>query len=106
MVSLLHAMLIANKTTDIFAQSGAGIAGLTIAAFLSKSRDIELHVFEAKSDDRAIGAGIAIWKRCWDILEEMLDFEAECISQGLKLPRWSEGWWFLQSTHHLFFGNS
>ena len=72
--------------------SGAGIAGLTIAAFLSKARDIELHVFEAKSDDRAIGAGIAIWKRCWDILEEMLNFEAECISKGSRLPRWSEGW--------------
>ena len=74
--------------------SGAGIAGLTIAAFLSKCQDIELHVFEAKPDDRAIGAGIAIWKRCWDMLEEMIAFETECTSQGLKLPRWSEGWCF------------
>ena len=71
--------------------SGGGIAGLSAAAFLSKSPDIELHVLEAKSEIRAIGAGIAIWKRYWDILEDMIDLGSECNVLGLKLSRWSEG---------------
>lgn len=69
---------------------GGGIAGLTVAAFLSRSLDIEVHIFEGKPNIRAIGAGIAIWKRYWDILEEATDFELECTARGLQVCPWSQ----------------
>ncbi|KAF2128279.1 FAD/NAD(P)-binding domain-containing protein [Dothidotthia symphoricarpi CBS 119687] len=69
---------------------GGGIAGLTVAAFLAKCPDIDLHVFEGKSNIRAIGAGIAVWKRYWEILEEISDFSSECTSRGLQIRPWSD----------------
>ena len=76
---------------SLTSKSGGGIAGLTVGAFLAKSLDIELHVFEGKSNIRAIGAGIAIWKRYWDILEEATNLESECAARGLQISPWSEG---------------
>lgn len=52
---------------------------------------MELYIFESKSNIRAIGAGIAIWKRYWDILEEATDLESECTARGLRISPWSEG---------------
>jgi salicylate hydroxylase len=64
---------------------------MSIAAFLADSPDIEVHLFESKPEIRAIGAGIAVWKRFWDILEDYIEFESKCGSKGLRIPPWSEG---------------
>ena len=64
---------------------------MATAAFLARRPDIEIHVFESKSEIRTIGSGIAIWKRFWDILEEYIDFEAQCAARGLQMRPWSEG---------------
>jgi salicylate hydroxylase len=84
---------------------------MSVAAFLVKSSDIEVHLFESKSAIRAIGAGIAVWKRFWDIFEDYIDFERQCASRGLRTYPWSEG----TSSNHIqgpenrihtkFFGN-
>lgn len=39
---------------------------------------------------RAIGAGIAIWRRYWDVLNHTHNLEAECTSRGIALPTWEE----------------
>ncbi|PSN70276.1 FAD/NAD(P)-binding domain-containing protein [Corynespora cassiicola Philippines] len=69
---------------------GGGIAGLTFAAFTAERPDIEVHVFESKPEIRAIGSGIAIWKRFWDIIENYVDFEQHCTLRGLRVRSWSE----------------
>ncbi|MCJ1248745.1 hypothetical protein MMC30_005964 [Trapelia coarctata] len=68
---------------------GAGIAGLALASFLSKSEDITVDVFEVKPEIRTIGAGIAIWKRYWDILHDLHGFEEQCAARGVTTPEWS-----------------
>ena len=73
------------------AHSGAGIAGLAFASFLSKSDDITVDVFEVKPEIRTIGAGIAIWKRYWDVLQDLHGFEEQCAERGVTTPEWSRG---------------
>ena len=82
--------------------SGGGIAGLTFAAFIAERPDIEVHVFENKPEIRAIGSGIAMWKRFWDIIENYVDFEQHCTLRGLRVRSWSEG----KSNPPLVFGFS
>jgi salicylate hydroxylase len=64
---------------------------MSLAAFLAESSNIEIHLFESKPEIRAIGAGIAVWKRFWDIFEDYIDFGSQCASRGLRIPPWSEG---------------
>ena len=64
---------------------------MTAAAFLAKCPNIDVYLFESKSEIRAIGAGVAVWKRFWDMIGEYMDFDAECTSRGLKCLPWSEG---------------
>jgi salicylate hydroxylase len=64
---------------------------MALAAFLAAVPDIRVDIYEAKPEIRTIGAGLAVWKRYWDVLEESLDFNSECEARGIARPRWSEG---------------
>lgn len=37
------------------------------------------------------GAGIAVWKRYWDLLRDELGFERACANEGFSVPDWSQG---------------
>lgn len=71
--------------------SGGGIGGLALAAFLSKSSDIEVHIFESRKEFREDGAGLALWERYCNILNEELDFEAVHKANFYPLPDWTQG---------------
>jgi salicylate hydroxylase len=66
--------------------SGCGIGGLTLAAFLSKSPDIKIDLYETKADVSTIGAAIALWKRPWEALQE-LGFEEDVAKRGIPIPK-------------------
>lgn len=66
------------------------MVGLVTAALLAKCQDMEIFIFESKSEIRTIGAGIAIWKPYWDMLAEVIDIEAEG-ARDLRVRTWSEG---------------
>jgi len=61
-----------------------------LAAYLSRSAAILVDIYETKSEISTIGAGIAIWKRSWQVLEE-LGFEKDCMERGIPPPRDGEG---------------
>ncbi|KXN82925.1 Salicylate hydroxylase, partial [Leucoagaricus sp. SymC.cos] len=66
---------------------GAGIGGLALAAFISFcAKDIAVDIYEAKPGISSIGAGIAIWKRTWEILKG-IGLEKEVKERGLPLPK-------------------
>ncbi|KAL9126381.1 MAG: hypothetical protein Q9217_004558 [Psora testacea] len=58
---------------------GAGIAGLVLAAFISRSDDIVIDIYESQDEVRTAGAGIALWKRYWNTLVRELDFDRACV---------------------------
>ncbi|KAI5123693.1 hypothetical protein M0805_001721 [Coniferiporia weirii] len=60
-----------NPTRIRVAICGGGISGLCLAVALSKSNDIEVHVYEAAERFREIGAGVMIWTKTWRILERL-----------------------------------
>ncbi|KAJ3854849.1 hypothetical protein EV368DRAFT_80186 [Lentinula lateritia] len=69
---------------------GCGIGGLTLAATISKftvEQDgiIEVDLYESKSEVSVIGAGVGIWKRSWQVLQD-LGFEEELVKRGVKVP--------------------
>lgn len=64
---------------------------MTVAALLARYPDVDVHLFESKPEIRAIGAGIAVWKRFWDIFEEYMDMDELCASKGIRCTPWSEG---------------
>ena len=69
--------------------SGGGIGGLTLAAVLNKNSNVNVDIYEAKPVISTIGAGIAIWKRTWQILQE-LGLEDEMTKRKLRLPQEGE----------------
>ncbi|KAF7333435.1 FAD NAD-binding domain-containing protein [Mycena venus] len=72
--------------------AGCGIGGLALAAFISRFTKensdgrITVDIYEAKPEVSTIGAGVAIWKRSWQVLQD-LGFEAEFIKKGFKVPK-------------------
>ena len=70
--------------------SGGGIGGLTLAAVLNKNCSILIDIYEAKPVISTIGAGIAIWKRSWQVLQD-LGLEEEIAKRKLPLPKEGEG---------------
>jgi salicylate hydroxylase len=71
--------------------SGCGIGGLALAAFISRFAQhpegrIAVDIYEAKSEVSTIGAGVAIWKRSWQVLQD-LGFEEEIVKKGFKVPK-------------------
>ncbi|KAJ3901166.1 hypothetical protein F5879DRAFT_969551 [Lentinula edodes] len=69
---------------------GCGIGGLTLAATISKFTSeqdgiIKVDMYESKSEVSVIGAGVGIWKRSWQVLQD-LGFEEELVKRGVKVP--------------------
>ncbi|KAF8542584.1 hypothetical protein BDD12DRAFT_907881 [Trichophaea hybrida] len=71
--------------------SGGGIAGLALASFLSKTTTILVSVYEVKPAIGITGAGIAIWKRYWDVLDALHNISHDCAQRGIPPPTWSSG---------------
>ncbi|KAJ7591783.1 hypothetical protein C8J56DRAFT_1162439 [Mycena floridula] len=67
---------------------GCGVGGLTLAACISRFADknIIVDVYEAKPEVSTIGAGIAFWKRSWQVLQDM-GFEKEVVERGFSVPK-------------------
>jgi salicylate hydroxylase len=67
--------------------SGGGIGGLSLAAFLCHHSDnILIDIYETKPEISTIGAGIAIWKRTWQTLQD-IGLEDEVRKRNLPLPK-------------------
>ncbi|KAG6887644.1 hypothetical protein C0995_013800 [Termitomyces sp. Mi166 len=67
--------------------SGGGIGGLALAAFICfHSNDIAVDIYETKHEISSIGAGIAIWKRTWQTLQD-IGLEEEVKKRNLPLPK-------------------
>ncbi|KAJ3823321.1 hypothetical protein F5880DRAFT_1612993 [Lentinula raphanica] len=72
---------------------GCGIGGLTLAATISKftaeeqspNGIVQVDLYESKSQVSVIGAGVGIWKRSWQVLQD-LGFEEELLKRGIKVP--------------------
>ncbi|KAJ7215163.1 hypothetical protein C8J57DRAFT_1396941 [Mycena rebaudengoi] len=70
---------------------GCGIGGLALAAFISafaqeNEGHISVDIYEAKPEVSTIGAGVAIWKRSWQVLQD-LGFEEEIVKKGFNVPK-------------------
>ncbi|KAJ7613355.1 hypothetical protein DFH06DRAFT_1109238 [Mycena polygramma] len=71
---------------------GCGIGGLALAAFISRFSEenpggrITVDIYESKPEVSTIGAGVAIWKRSWQVLQD-LGFEEEIVKKGFKVPK-------------------
>ncbi|KAJ6477006.1 FAD/NAD-binding domain-containing protein [Mycena sanguinolenta] len=71
---------------------GCGIGGLALAAFISNFTQenhggrIAIDIYESKPEVSTIGAGVAIWKRSWQVLQD-LGFEEEIVKKGFKVPK-------------------
>ncbi|KAF5321784.1 hypothetical protein D9619_001981 [Psilocybe cf. subviscida] len=68
---------------------GGGLGGLTLAAVLNQNSDIHVDIYEAKPSIASLGAGIAIWKRTWEVFQE-LGLEEEMAKRKLRLPQEGE----------------
>ncbi|KAJ6460475.1 hypothetical protein C8R47DRAFT_955072, partial [Mycena vitilis] len=72
--------------------SGCGIGGLALAAFISRftqeksGGSIAVDIYEAKPEVSTIGAGVAIWKRSWQVLQD-LGFEEDIVRKGFNVPK-------------------
>ncbi|KAF7350707.1 FAD NAD-binding domain-containing protein [Mycena sanguinolenta] len=72
--------------------AGCGIGGLALAAFINSFTQerhgdrIAIDIYEAKPEVSTIGAGVAIWKRSWRVLQD-LGFEEEIVKRGFKVPK-------------------
>ncbi|KAH7928888.1 FAD/NAD(P)-binding domain-containing protein [Leucogyrophana mollusca] len=51
--------------------SGAGIGGLVLALTIGKYSNLPIDLYEAQSEITTVGAGISIWRRTMEILEEL-----------------------------------
>lgn len=79
------------KPTHPYVISGGGIGGLALAAFICfHSNDIAVDIYETKDEISSIGAGIAIWKRTWQTLQD-IGLEEEVKKRNLSLPKDGEG---------------
>ncbi|KAF7350687.1 FAD NAD-binding domain-containing protein [Mycena sanguinolenta] len=47
---------------------------------------IAIDIYEAKPEVSTIGAGVAIWKRSWQVLQD-LGFEEEIVKRGFNVPK-------------------
>ncbi|KAJ6460478.1 hypothetical protein C8R47DRAFT_1226244 [Mycena vitilis] len=72
--------------------AGCGIGGLALAAFISRftqeklGGSIAVDIYEAKPEVSTIGAGVAIWKRSWQVLQD-LGFEEDIVKKGFNVPK-------------------
>jgi len=67
---------------------GGGISGLTLAVTLGQHSQIPIDIYESAPEIGTVGAGLAVWKRTWDIMCQ-LQLDAEMDRRSLSHP--SEG---------------
>jgi len=75
----------ASNTKFRLAICGGGIGGLTLALVLHKhyKQDIQIDIYEAKDKFAEIGAGIALWRGTWSIMQLLgLDTALEKVMAG------------------------
>ncbi|KAJ7021646.1 hypothetical protein C8F04DRAFT_972404, partial [Mycena alexandri] len=71
---------------------GCGISGLSLATFISKFTDndpesrIAVDIYEAKPEVSTLGAGVGIWKRTWQALQDLNGFKEDVLAKGFKVP--------------------
>ncbi|KAJ7080838.1 FAD/NAD-binding domain-containing protein [Mycena epipterygia] len=71
---------------------GCGIGGLALAAFINRFTEensagrLAVDIYEAKPEISTLGAGVAIWKRSWQVLQD-LGFEEDIVKKGFKVPQ-------------------
>ena len=74
--------------------SGAAIGGFSLAAFLSEHSDpnhpIKVDIYESRPEVSTRGAGIGIWKRSWQVLQD-LGLDKELDRRGIPHPKDGEG---------------
>ena len=51
--------------------SGAGIGGLTLALTIGRYSQVAIDLYEAQAEITTVGAGITVWKRTREIMEEL-----------------------------------
>jgi len=65
---------------------------MALAALLSKSKDISIDLYEKEPEIRlSEGAGLAVWKRYWKLLDELLNFNEAFVAKNLTTPGWDGG---------------
>lgn len=70
--------------------SGAGVGGLALAAFISRNPQVEVVVYESKPEVSAAGEAIAIWKRSWQVFQDM-GLDEELAKRNFPTPKEGEG---------------
>lgn len=78
-------IVMASNTKFRLAICGGGIGGLTLALVLHKhyKQDIQIDIYEAKDKFAEIGAGIALWRGTWSIMQLLgLDTALEKVMAG------------------------
>lgn len=51
--------------------SGGGISGLAFAIAMGKNPNVSVDIYEAAPEFLAVGAGIGIWMRVWELLAKL-----------------------------------
>ncbi|KAL4256654.1 FAD/NAD(P)-binding domain superfamily protein [Pleurotus pulmonarius] len=68
---------------------GAGVGGLALAAFISRNAQVEVVVYESKPEVSAAGEAIAIWKRSWQVFQDM-GLDEELAKRNFPTPKEGE----------------
>ncbi|KAF4593195.1 hypothetical protein EYR38_008907 [Pleurotus pulmonarius] len=68
---------------------GAGVGGLALAAFISRNPQVEVVVYESKPEVSAAGEAIAIWKRSWQVFQDM-GLDEELAKRNFPTPKEGE----------------
>jgi salicylate hydroxylase len=71
------------------ALSGGGIGGLTLALVINQNSDSFVDIYEAKPEISTIGAGIGVWKRSWQALQD-LGLHEEVKKRDIPFPKEGE----------------
>jgi hypothetical protein len=80
-----------SDVTDSVQPSGGGIGGLALAALISQhSDDVLVDIYEAKPEISENGAAISIWKRSWQIAQD-IGLDDELAKRGFPPPKDGEG---------------
>ena len=83
-----------NYNLHLLASSGGAIGGLSLAAFICKHTNpdapVKVDVYESRPEISTRGTGIGIWKRSWQVLQDLgLDKELE--KRNIAPPKDGEG---------------
>ncbi|TFY74082.1 hypothetical protein EWM64_g9930 [Hericium alpestre] len=80
--------IVQNKSSPKFcvAICGGGIGWLTLTVALGKYSDIPIDIYEAANEIGTVGAGLAVWKRTWDVMQS-IGLEAEMMKRKVPLPQ-------------------